>query len=481
MTLQFRIAPLLMTLLFMLLTAASPAQERVLPQTFSSPHATQSIEHPPLGLQRHSHELPRRTDRELTHTVFGYHPYWIHDSIAQHYRLELLSHMAYFSAEVDPVTGELLTNRGWLTAPVVDRALAAGVKVQLAVTNFGAENSRTLLQSPAARDTLIRRLIELVRLRGANGLAIDFEAVPGDQRDNLTSFFADLSGRLHAELPNAEISAAIPAVDWSNSWDAAALAQYIDIVFVMCYDYSWSGSTVAGPVSPIGGMTYNVDRSLTTWLQNGIPKEHLIMGVPYYGYDWPVTSDTPQSSTTGRASARTYSYVHGMLQRYSRQWSEVFLNPWFPYQVIDWRQVWYDDAESLEHKYRLVLDLDIGGIGIWALGYDADFPELWDLIADTFTRTTGLGEPACARADGFALYPQPARSAASVTVLLPDAPRTAYDIALTDLLGRTIWKTRAEGVMRTLRLQLPEMHPGMYFLKLSGSSGSWMQRMLIAD
>ena len=48
-------------------------------------------------------------------------------------------------------------------------------------------------------------------------------------------------------------------------------------------------------------------------------------------------------------------------------------------------QAWVDDEISLEHRYEMVKQKDIGGIGIWALGYDDGYTALWELIKEKFT------------------------------------------------------------------------------------------------
>ena len=171
----------------------------------------------------------------LGRKVFGYHPYWMSTPAINSYQFDLLSSVIYFSYEVDPSTAGYSTIHGWLTTPLVDKAHAAGVKVQLCATNFGSANNTALLSNAAAQDTLIANLIRLIRLRNAEGINIDFESVPTSQRANLTAFFSNLKMRLHAVLPDAEISVAAPAVDWNNSWDVASLAPYIHYFFIMCY------------------------------------------------------------------------------------------------------------------------------------------------------------------------------------------------------------------------------------------------------
>lgn len=454
------------------------------PQAFEGfpegPHAWQARQHPVPVFRGATVPLLQRRAGVLTHTVHGYHPYWISDDAADAYRWDLLTHLAYFSYEVDPTTGEPETVHEWRTTTVIDRAKAAGVKVLLTVTNFGAANNRTLLSSAQARDVLITRVIALLQERGAQGVNIDFESLPGDQRENLVSFFAELRMRLDASIPNAVISAAAPAVDWNNAWDVAALSASIDLFFVMCYDYSWSGSSAAGPVAPIRGMNYNVERTLRWYLDQGVPPSRLLMGVPYYGFDWPVVSDASGAATTGKAAARTYSAVMSMLPTRTRQWSDAFLNPWIAYSNGNWQQLWYDDAESLTYKYQLAKDLGIAGIGMWALGYDADLPELWELIERMFTRTASVDAPPAPAA--FRIWPHPLRAGQQGLLQFSsgNSQQHAYAnaSAIHDLLGRKIAepeiKILSDGMIRIL---VPDIPAGVYVLVTGGVRG----RIVVSD
>jgi hypothetical protein len=56
--------------------------------------------------------------------------------------------------------------------------------------------------------------------------------------------------------------------------------------------------------------------------------------------------------------------------------------------VTSWRELYYDDAESLAAKYDLVNQYDIRGAAIWALGYDGSRPELYAVIKDKFITDT---------------------------------------------------------------------------------------------
>jgi hypothetical protein len=49
-----------------------------------------------------------------------------------------------------------------------------------------------------------------------------------------------------------------------------------------------------------------------------------------------------------------------------------------------WNQTWFDDEQSLSLKYALARGNNLGGVGMWALGYDAGRTELWSLIDQQF-------------------------------------------------------------------------------------------------
>ncbi len=408
------------------------------------------------------HAKARATERSTTHVVHGYHPYWISDDAASRYRFELLTHLAYFSCEIDPATGRATNTRGWLTSTVPDMAQAAGCKVLLTITNFGGNANSALLGNAKARDTLCATIIDLLQRRDADGVNIDFESIPGNQRDNFTAFLAQLRAALNAWKADAVISVAAPAVDWSGSWDVAAIARHIDYFFIMGYDYSWSASANAGPVAPLRSFAYNVTRSVDWYLGQGAPASTLLLGVPYYGYDWPVVDNAAGSATTGQATARTYSAMRGLLATNSAEWSEQYLVPWMTYQSSGWRQIWYDDERSLSHKCALVLDRKLAGMGMWALGYDDGYGELWLEIERAFTLPTV--NDALPRDIDVAVWPQPVRPGA--TVQWRGSAVSEGVARIHDVLGRVVacveLRGGADGV---LRFTAPTLPPGLYILR----------------
>jgi len=333
---------------------------------------------------------PKIVTDSLTKRVFGYHPYWI-GSAWQNYQWDLLTDLCYFSYEVDPNTGNALTTNGFETAAVVDTAMAHGVSVHLCVTLFSGHAA--FFASNQAQQALITNLIELINSRHINGINLDFEAVPSSQQAGLTSFIQQFSQVLHTTIPEAELSIAAPAVNWNNTFDLQAIAPSLDLIMIMAYDYYWNGSSTAGPVAGLWPLTssypFAADHTLAYYLGQGIKSSKLLLGVPYYGRDWPVVSDIIPAQSSGSGSAYTYKNIRsnssGYFTTQNLRWDTRSYNPYYAYNSNSWHQCFFDDNRSLAGKYALVNKRNAGGIGIWALGYDNGYNELWMLIKESFT------------------------------------------------------------------------------------------------
>ncbi len=373
--------------------------------------------------------------------VMGWHPYWMGTRYKQ-YRYELLHTVAYFSYAVDPQTGSYKTIRQWKTTDLVPIAHQYGTRVVLCVTNFGSDANRQFLTNPQAKQVLIDSLIALVKLRNADGVNIDFELIPYPWlRDSLTVFLRHLADRFHQEIPGSEVSIALPAVDWYDVFDVAAYNDFLDYCVMMGYEYHWTGSAYAGPVAPLFcGTTWSswcVDRSVSTYLAKGLRPEKLWLGVPYYGREWPVADTIPPAKATGSGTAYTYEQiVKHRLKEASWHWDESSMTPY--YNRSAQLQGWYDDTMSLRLKYRYAQQRRLGGIGIWALGYDGDRPELWELLRET---TTTAASESSRVSTGWHYLRLPDR-----ILLYPPAPAALpVEVEVYTMLGQRIARERVAG------------------------------------
>ncbi len=326
----------------------------------------------------------------LSYEVYGWNPYW-EGTAYQNYDYSLLSTVSYFSYEVNPSTGSYDDIHYWKTTGIVDSAHNHGVRVELCVTNFGSTDNATLLGSSSAQQTLIDSLISLVNYRNAEGVCIDFEEVSSSQKSSLTQFMKNLCNQMHAAISGSTVSMTIPAVDWSSVYDVASLNSYVDRFIIMGYGYHYSGSTEAGPTANLYSGTiwgsYNLVNSVNYYLDKGAAKNKLLLGIPYYGYQWKTMSSSVPSSALASGSAKYYNTVKtNYWGTYTHQTDAESNASYYTFQSSgSWYQCWADDELSLARIYDMVKQKNIAGIGIWALGYDDGYTELWDLLKDKFS------------------------------------------------------------------------------------------------
>ncbi len=341
-----------------------------------------------LPLQVRSSEQPG-----LTHAVFGYLPYWKRNSAPPYFDYSVLSHIALFDFMVSTsgtISGYPLGWPGdWVNT--MNTAHANGVKLIMCVVEFDDDDIHAIINSPTATQTFYEEVESIINLYSLDGVNIDFEGPQTvDRGVPMNSFMQGLTNYIHTHIgPEQEISFAGPAVNWSG-WDLPGLVDACDYVFIMGYAYWWNGASTTGPCAPITGSTYNLVQTLisTDRGYGGCDKSKLILGLPYYGNKWKVNYNdraTENVATLATGSSVFYATAKDYYNTYGKQWSTRYEDAWTYYQSgDDWYQAWCNDAESLDAKEKLVFSHNLMGTGMWALGYDEEHTELWQILRDNF-------------------------------------------------------------------------------------------------
>lgn len=323
--------------------------------------------------------------------TFGWHLH-SNGTAYKNYNFSMLWGISYFSYNIVPETGSYKSIHQWKTTALIDSAKAHDCKVFLTVCNFGANNNAQFLSKPKAQQTLIDSLIHLLSIRNADGINIDFEGVSPKSKNKLTKFISNISQQLKRVNKNYMISLCLYAIDEHNIFDIKKLNPHVDFYTLMAYDYYGGFSNIAGPVSPLKSSKLfgrGVEFSVQQYLDKGLSPQNLILGLPYYGAEWRTESKTIPSKVEHFKSHLQYKnikkvYIDSLsipvLFDKKTATSYMITNQ----QKGHYQQIWFENKQSLAFKYDWVKNNNIGGVGIWALGYDNGYSDLWTLIDEKF-------------------------------------------------------------------------------------------------
>jgi spore germination protein YaaH len=323
--------------------------------------------------------------------TFGWHLY-SNGSSYKNYNFDMLWGISYFSYAIKPETGTYKSIHQWKTTTLIDSAKAHNCKVFLSVSNFGRKNNSLFLNNIKSQETLISNLIDLLAYRKANGINIDFEGVSKKDRKQLTAFIILISKRLKEVNPTYMVSLCLYANDWNNVFNIKEINPSIDFYTLMGYDYYGSFSKYAGPISPLKNSEKfgnGLENSVTNYLKKGAQPKKLIVGLPYYGAEWYTTNEKTPSKVKKFKSHPAYKtikriYIDSL--KIPLQFDTESASTYLSFKDGNaYREIWFEDIKSLAIKYDWIKNNNIGGVGIWALGYDDGYPELWNLLVDKFS------------------------------------------------------------------------------------------------
>lgn len=331
--------------------------------------------------------------------VFGWHPYWM-GSAWKSYPFELLSTISYFSYKLDPKTGSY-TNpeqiQEWRKTAMIDSAKLKKTKILLTVSSHGYKNNNSFLGDQSKWSTMIDSLTNLLKYRDADGVDINFEGLPYLKRGSFNRFIQALRKRLNQNITNKTpiISMTLPAVDSREIFDVLHLNKFVDLFVIMGYDYN-TGPQLQGAVAPLLPFeTENIslNNTLKYYLDIGIDPKKTILALPYYGSMWEGTLSEDGSTSSMFERKVTYREIRSLFNEdfitrnkltpvLEKKSMTNYFNINYPDNTS--KEVWFDDDYTLGKKYDFALTNKLKGVGIWALGYDNGYNELWDVIENKF-------------------------------------------------------------------------------------------------
>jgi hypothetical protein len=110
-----------------------------------------------------------------------------------------------------------------------------------------------------------------------------------------------------------------------------------------------------------------------------------------YGSLWKTTDRGHELSAYVPYNEIQYNYRMKDSLNQIRIDSNYFIYVWQKFDTINMgrsvimNELLFDDIETFRTKFQFLQSYGLGGVGIWPLGYDEGFDQLWDLIEEEFT------------------------------------------------------------------------------------------------
>lgn len=249
--------------------------------------------------------------------------------------------------------GNLLCMEGASASDITyatQKAHAAGVKVLVSIAGGVlpgcSGNWRTLLQS-GSRTTTVNNLAQFVTTFGLDGIDIDIEGAlltSIDNDGNYTPFIQALRNALPGKLVTAATAS------YNGGMIPISSLPYFDFVNLMSYDAIGPGWGTAGAEHAPYSMAQS---DITTWKSRGLPKEKLVLGVPFYGYGF-----------NGYSASYDFSAILSQFGAAAAQTDLIGT------RCAGCSYITYNGIPTIRSKTRLALQ-EGSGVMIWELSHDA--------------------------------------------------------------------------------------------------------------
>lgn len=319
--------------------------------------------------------------------VVGFLPYWLIGKADKEYS-KYITTLTYFGltvgsdGHIQKLSNPQEEEPGWTTLKKGAYKTYNAKQSLLVVSGDDGAIADMIADPVTSANNLIADVAPVMKDKNFTDLNLDIESfmdASESARIHFTEFVAQVSKRVKEQNLGTVSLDLIPiSLVKSKIYDAKAIGQVVDRVILMTYDFHYTGSFTAGANAPIGGAGTTLEYDTETAVQEAIkaiPARKILLGIPLYGYQWETLSFAPESATipggSSIASVRRVSDLLASCATCSAQLDPIAREPYVIYREDSfYNQIYFENETSVKEKIAMAQKYHLGGVALWALGYE---------------------------------------------------------------------------------------------------------------
>lgn len=253
----------------------------------------------------------------------------------------------------------------------VDWAHSNGYQVWALIADETADICDAIITSTENRENAIKQILAFVALYDLDGINIDFEKVLPSNTSFYLQFLRELKPLLKEQGAILSVDMYVPL--YTAYYNREEVAKVADYICVMAYDEYTNVSDTSGPVASIDFVREGISSTLKE-----VPKEKVIMGMPFYSRVW------KDGKIEG---AYSMDKIYEIIKTNNAEvvWQEDLKCYYAEYfRVVDGKEskfeIWIEDERSIQEKLLVAKEYDVVGVASWRRGLER--PEVYDIILE---------------------------------------------------------------------------------------------------
>jgi hypothetical protein len=357
--------------------------------------------------------------RDSANMTIGWHPYYLEDAYLN-YDFSLLESVIFHGYEWGGDNSEAVIDE-WYKTSMVEDAQTVGCKVIFSASNYGALKSTLFFDSLKVQEQFMDKIFTYLKMKDADGIELDFPAVSAEHRINFSQFIKTFYIRLKQINSEAVLYVSLPFFDKNNAFDIRAISPYVDLFILGGNNSANSNYDLLDnePIAPIENPYENDSSSISAafkhYNEKGINPFKLILELPYYTT---VKQQETRRDTIPKLKIElepviiidTISFIDTVITDYYHDFYsyENFLKTYEEKDILFDKMAlssyinidnpngsgnikyYFDDSTSIGAKYDWALNHGFRGVGIWALGFDNNHTEMWQMLDDRSSKQPSL-------------------------------------------------------------------------------------------